>query len=141
MGCAYLPRRQQITVGSVRSTIADALLQSFESPIEVFVCSLDARGISFFGWGSQSPENSSMASTINSDLLKLLLPSGYVEIGRPDTGDYDAVCFKLNASRQNREYRIVQADHEEIVCNSRIEIRREPWPGFCSRVEHKISPR
>ncbi len=34
-----------------------------------------------------------------------------------------------------------QADHEEIVCHSRIEIRREPWPWFCTRVEHTISPR
>jgi hypothetical protein len=44
------------------------------------------------------------------------------QIGRPETGDFDAVCFDLNIQKQNREYRIVQANHEEILCNFRVKI-------------------
>jgi hypothetical protein len=61
------------------------------------------------------------------------------QIGRPETGDFDAVCFDLNIQKQNREYRIVQANHEEILCNFRVKIRGELWPSFRKLAEHQLS--
>lgn len=67
------------------------------------------------------------------------LPAGYVQIGRPDTGDFDAICFDLNEPAQNREYRIVQVDHEDILCNWKVRVSGELWPSFIKLVEGALS--
>jgi hypothetical protein len=72
-------------------------------------------------------------------MSKDLLPAGYVQIGRPEGGSYDPVCFDFNVPKQNREYGIVLIDHEEILCNSRIKVLQELWPSFRKLVEHQIS--
>jgi hypothetical protein len=90
----------------------------------------DAFGISFFGWGPASTELLEVASPPKGSLSEALLPAGYFQIGRPDTGSFDAICFDMNTKAQNREYRIVLADHEETLRNSRVRIRSELWPSF-----------
>jgi len=99
----------------------------------------DASGISFFGWEPSGTELSAIAPPDEGSLCELLLPAGYIQIGRPDDGGFDAVCFEISAN-QNREYRIVQADHEEILCNFRVKIRKELWPSFRELVEASILP-
>jgi hypothetical protein len=47
-----------------------------------------------------------------------LLRAGFLQIGNPFIGNYDPICFDCN--RRTVEHRIVQLDHEEILCNSRI---------------------
>lgn len=42
--------------------------------------------------------------------------------------DYDPVCFDIK-SGNNRDYRIVKIDHEEIFCNNRIKVVSEIAPG------------
>lgn len=104
---------------------------SFESLLSRYSFpSFDASGISFFGWGPRSTEFLEVASPPRASLSEALLPAGYFQIGRPDTGSFDAICFDTNTPKQNREYRIVVADHEEILCNNRIKIRSEVWPSF-----------
>ncbi len=72
-------------------------------------------------------------------LSELLIPAGYVQIGRLDTGDFDAICFDLNRKAQNREYPIVQVDHEDILCNSKVRVAGELWPSFVQLVESALS--
>ena len=62
-----------------------------------------------------------------------------MQIGRPDTGDFDAICFDLNHQPQNREYRVVQVDHEDILCNSEVRVTGELWPSFIKLVEAALS--
>jgi hypothetical protein len=121
---ANLPRRMPQTFTS--------LLLRYSFP------SFEACGISFFGWEPTRTEFSQVAPPAKGSLSELLLPTGYIQIGRPATGSFDAVCFEIS-SNQNREYRIVQADHEEILCNLRVKIREELWPSFRKLVEHWIS--
>ena len=112
------------------------LPQSFESLLLRYSFpSFDAGGITFFGWQSETSEIFHVLPPNEGTLSEVLLPSGYIQIGRPDTGDFDAVCFDLNPAKQNREYRIVRADHEEILCNSRVRIVEELWPSFSNLVE------
>lgn len=99
----------------------------------------DVLGISMFGWESVSNSYSEEASAARGNLSELLIPARYVQIGRPDTGDFDAICFDLNHRRQNREYQIVQIDHEEILCNWRVRVSRELWPSFVKLVEGVLS--
>lgn len=100
--------------------------------------SFDAGGITYFGWESTGTEFSEIAPPAKGSLSELLLPAGYVQFGRPDTGSFDAVCFEVGTN-QNREYRIVQADHEEILCNYRIKILGVLWPSFRKLVENWIA--
>jgi hypothetical protein len=122
-----LPRRLPISFTS--------LLSRYSFP------SFDSGGISFFSWESANTDFSEVVPPTKGSLSELLLPSGYLQIGRPNTGDFDAVCFDFKTQEKNREYRIVQADHEEILCNLRVKIRKELWPSFHKLVEHQVSMR
>ena len=95
--------------------------------------------VSLFGWESDSNSYSEEASAAKGSLSELLIPAGYVQIGRPETGDFDAICFDLNQKSQNRECRIVQIDHEEILCNWRVRVSGELWPSFTKLVEGVLS--
>jgi hypothetical protein len=59
-----------------------ALLAAYSFP------SFGAGGIVFFGWGPGNHDFSGIAPPIKGSLSELLLPAGYVQIGRPDTGSY-----------------------------------------------------
>lgn len=101
--------------------------------------SFDLLGISLFGWESSSNSYTDEASAAKGSLSELLIPAGYVQIGRPDTGDFDAICFDLNQKSQNRECRIVQIDHEEILCNWRVHVSGELFPSFIKLVDGVLS--
>ena len=99
----------------------------------------DVAGISLFAWQSDSSLYIEEASARKGSLSELLIPAGYVQIGQPDTGSFDAVCFDLKEQRQNRECRIVQVDHEDILCNWRVRVSGELWPSFIKLVEGVLS--
>ena len=116
------------------------LPQSFASFLSRYSFpAFDVLGISLFGWDSDSNAYTEEASAAEGSLSELLLPAGFVQIGRPDTGNFDAVCFDLNGSNQNSEYRIVQVDHEEILCNWRVRVSGELWPSFIKLMETALS--
>ena len=120
----------------LESRLPTRLPPSFESLLSRYsFAPFDASGISFFGWGPPSTELYDVAFRRRGSLSEFLLPAGYFQIGRPDTASFDAVCFDLNTPKQNREYRIVLADHEEVLSNSRVKIRSELWPSFRNFLE------
>ncbi len=115
----------------LESKLPTRLPPSFESLISGYsFAPFDALGISFCGWGPMSAEMFEVVSPQKGYLSELLLLARYFQIGRPDSGSFDAVCFDLNTKKQNREFRIVLADHEEVLSNSRVKIRSELWPSF-----------
>jgi len=67
-----------------------------------------------------------------------LLKSGFIPFGKGPGGEYDPVCFDLNARKQNAEYRIVRLDHKEILCFSRAKIVAELAPTFRQLVRQTI---
>ena len=79
------------------------------------------------------------AAAARGSLSELLLPAGYVQIGRPDTGDFDAICFNMNGKSQNREHRIVQIDHEDILCNWKVRVSGQRWGSFTELVKAAVS--
>jgi hypothetical protein len=114
---------------------------SFESLLSRYSFpSFEASGISFFGWGPASTELVEVASPSKGSLSELLLPAGYFQFGRPDTGSFDAICFDMNTLAQNREYRIVLADHEEILSKLRVKIRSELWSSLQEFLKMVSSP-
>lgn len=101
--------------------------------------SFEVGGISFFSWQRETDQYTAEASSKRGGLSELLLPAGFFQIGRPDTGDFDAVCFDLNRTRQNREYPIVRISHEDILCHWRVNVLGELWPSFRKLAEVALS--
>jgi len=128
---AIRPGDNTLRLRDLESKLPTRLPPSFQSFLSRYsFAPFDASGISFFGWGPTSPELFEVALAQKGSLSELLLPAGYFQIGRPDTGSFDAVCFDMNTQKQNREYRIVLADHEEILSNLRVKVSFELWPSF-----------
>jgi hypothetical protein len=127
-------------LGLFEGKLPKRLPQSFASFLSRYSFpEFDVVGISLFGWDSDSNPYIEEASAAKGSLSELLLPAGYVQIGRPDTGNFDAICLDLNKPVQNREYRIVQVDHEDILCNWRVRVSGELWPSFIKLVEGALS--
>jgi hypothetical protein len=61
-----------------------------------------------------------------------LLQSWYLQIGNPHKFNYDPICFD---TKKGMECPIVQIDHEELLCNSRIKVIREIAPSFSKFVQ------
>jgi hypothetical protein len=121
---------------TLEAKLPKRLPPSFESLLSRYsFSSFHMSGITFFGWNAKSKELLEAASRQPGSLSELLLPAGYLQIGRPDTGSFDAICFDMTAPKQNREYGIVLADHEEILCNNKVKIRSELWPSFRKLLE------
>jgi hypothetical protein len=140
-GVPIRPEDNTSRLHALETNLPKRLPQSFTTLLSKYSFPpFDACGITLFGWESGSTEFSEIAPPAKGSLSELLLPAEYIQFGRPNTGDFDAVCFEIGPN-QNREYRIVQADHEEILCNSRIKIRAELWPSFRKLVEHWITSR
>ena len=116
------------------------LPQSFESFLSRHSFpAFDVLEISFFGWDADSNGYTEEASTAKGSLSELLIPAGYVQIGRPDTGSFDAICFDFNQKSQNREYAVVQVDHEDILCNWKVRVSEALWPSFIKLVEAALA--
>jgi hypothetical protein len=121
-------------------TLSKQIPQSFESLLSRYSFpAFDVLGIKLFGWDSDLSAYIVEASAPRNTLSELMIPAGFVQIGRPDTGNFDAICFDLNHQAQNREYRVVQVDHEDILCNWKVRENGELWPSFVKLVETALS--
>jgi hypothetical protein len=58
----------------------------------------------------------------------ILLGAGFIQIGNPFFYNYDPVCFDATSGRT--ETRLVQLDHEAILCHREIRIIKETASSF-----------
>jgi hypothetical protein len=113
---------------------------SFESFLSRYSFpAFEVLGVWLFGWDSDSNRYVAEASIPKGSLSELLIPAGYLQIGRPESVNYDAICFDFNQPRHNREYRVVQVDHEDILVNFRVRVTGELWPSFVKFVESALN--
>lgn len=59
-----------------------------------------------------------------------LAPHDYLPFGRGRRGSYDPVCFDTHSRDQDGDCRVVQIDHEAILCRSRVREVTEIKPSF-----------
>ena len=93
----------------------------------------DVLGVMLFGWNDNSKHlQDNLPHSIFADihLSQVLLTNGYIQIGRPDTGDYDAICFDTNKKIGDNEYSIVRIEHENVLIHDRIVITDSIAPSF-----------
>lgn len=94
-------------------------------------CPFLLSGIEFFGnQGNGDDDDLVVASLRDPVLARVSLARGFVQIGRPDTGAYDPVCFDMNRRSNNREAPLVSLDHEAILIKERIHVLREYAKSF-----------
>lgn len=55
-------------------------------------------------------------------LAGVLLPAGFIQFARPARGGYDPVCFDAAHGRTGDDARVVQIDHEELLCHQRLRV-------------------
>jgi hypothetical protein len=67
-----------------------------------------------------------------------LIPRGWIRFGKGAGLNYDPVCFDIRRRRRDGDYRIVQLDHEEILCHSRIKEVAELALSFRELVEKTV---
>ena len=68
-----------------------------------------------------------------------LLRAGFLQIGNPFFYNYDPVCFDCKGPQA--EKRIVQLDHEEILCHDRIQVVGEIAPSFPDLLQRLLGDR
>jgi hypothetical protein len=75
-----------LRLGNLESKLPRRLPQSFESLLSRYSFpAFDLLGISFFEWDADANPYITEASAVKGSLSELLIPAGYVQIGRPDT--------------------------------------------------------
>jgi len=67
------------------------------------------------------------------NLWEACIPNGYLQFGSGPSF-YDPLCFDLSRKTNRNDYAIVQLDHEQILCNSRIKVVQILAPSFESLV-------
>jgi hypothetical protein len=102
----------------------DLLLRWRWAPVDVGAVQLLANpvGVDLSGFVSQVLNDRGLA--------EVLLPAGYIQFGRPGGGGYDPVCFDIARGRTTDDARVVQIDHEAILCHHRLRVVRELYPSF-----------
>jgi hypothetical protein len=63
-----------------------------------------------------------VASVRDEILSSVARANGFLQIGRPETGSYDPVCFDGRHRTKKGEAGIVRLDHEEILINDSIRV-------------------
>jgi hypothetical protein len=125
-------------VADIEAALPMGLPRSYQSLIRRYSFpALDLNCVTLFG-NTGERLDSELAAHVRPDrgtLQEVLLPAGYIQIGRPDTGDFDAICFDTNAKVGNREYPVVRIDHEQILCNGRVKVVEQVWPSFLRMAE------
>jgi hypothetical protein len=78
------------------------------------------------------PDLAGLLGEISKDdfLFQTLIRNGFIPFGKGPDVDYDPVCFDLTSRKKNADYGIVKIDHEEILCNERIQVVGKLAPSF-----------
>jgi len=145
LGARWRPKRvvtQQAALASLYSTLPARLPALYESlvltyrwaEVEIGSCALLANppGPGLVGLLAEITKDPAFVAT--------LLPKGFIPFGRGSGGEYDPICFDTASSPGSGESRIVQLEHEDILCRGRITVVSEVAPSFRSLVLQAIGP-
>jgi len=94
------------------------------------------KGVSFFSNLGTDDEEDLVKAVVKDKHLGAAVANGFVQIGRPDTGSYDLVCFNTR-ERRGAECPMVALDHEELLQHNRVRINHNVAESFAELVrEH-----
>ncbi len=87
------------------------------------------------------PDFSGLTQSIFRDpgLVEMLLANGLLQFGKAGGGGYDPICFDTRARGKHGDAPVVRVDHEEILCNHRLEVAEQVAPTFRALVDAIIA--
>jgi hypothetical protein len=89
-------------------------------------------GLYLFGnLGDGSDDELAVASRVDPGLTAAR-DAGVLQIGRPDTGQYDLVCLDSRGRKNRQEYPLVLLDHEVLLQFNRISVMQIIDQSFLS---------
>lgn len=68
-----------------------------------------------------------------------MIPRGWIPFAQGPGGEYDPVCFQVRTGRKSGDSRVVQLDHEQMLCYSRIVEVEELASSFRELVELTVA--
>jgi hypothetical protein len=87
--------------------------------------------VCFFGnLDGQSYDDLVVASIRDPVLSAIARANGFIQIGRPESGSYDPICFDMRHRMKNGEAEVVRLDHEEILVNGSIRVVEKVAASF-----------
>lgn len=94
----------------------------------------------FFGNTPEGTDYYELRERIFNDrnMYKALSTSGFVQFGKPDSVNYDPICFDMNRLSGD-DCPIVQIDHEGILCADVIDIVKQPASSFTELLDSTLS--
>jgi hypothetical protein len=85
--------------------------------------SFSVGAVTLFGnLDGKSYDDFTVASVRDPILSSVLHANALVQIGRPESGSYDPICFDLRARTKDGEAGIVRLGHEEILINASVQV-------------------
>lgn len=78
----------------------------------------------------QSYDDLVVASVRDPILSSVARANGLVQIGRPESGGHDPICFDLRSRTKSGEAEVVRLDHEAILINASIRVVERVAPSF-----------
>jgi len=112
-------------VAAVEEKLGRAFPPSFRCLVTGFAFpEVDIGGVTLFAnLNDGSPEDVTVAPFADPFMSQWLISRGYVQFGRPDTANYDPVCFDF--SEKQKEPPVVVLDHEDILLERRkVRVRK-----------------
>jgi len=104
----------------------------------------DVGAVTLFGnLDGRSYDDLVVASTRDRVLSSVARANGFIQIGRPESGSYDPVCFDARRRTKTGEAGIVQLDHEEILIKDSIRVQEAiaaSFPELLARGIRLITP-
>ena len=90
-----------------------------------------AGAVTVFGnLDGQSRDDLVVASIRDPVLSSVARANGFIQIGRPASGNYDPICFDLRRRPKSGEAGILRLDHEEILVSGSIRVVEEVAGSF-----------
>ncbi len=116
----------------LQSKLPSRFPASFRSLVTRYAfASFDIGHLRLFGnTGRDEEDDLNVAIFRDPTMAQVILRNGYIQFARTDTGSYDPICFDAEKSTANREFAIVRLDHEQILCNDRIEVVEKVADSF-----------
>lgn len=72
-------------------------------------------------------------------LWEEMIPRGWIPFAQGPGGEYDPVCFQVRQEKESGDCRVVQLDHEQMLCYSRIVEVEELASSFRELVELTVA--
>jgi hypothetical protein len=134
-GSHFTPLASAPWIDSFEDRLPAKLPRSFSSLVRRYSFpSFQFAGVSFFtNLGTTDKEDLANAVFLDRH-LEAAVTNGFVQIGRPETGSYDLVCFNTRERRAG-ECPLVVLDHEELLEHDKVRVTNTVGRSFLELVK------